>query len=98
VLPGLGRVDKRFRHEEEYENSKGRWSTGRDTNELAPNLDWVQPAPPKTAAVIPVGGEDGKPISLPDWFPRVNLEELPESIKAQWPSRPISKWLPVTAR
>ncbi|MBC8875707.1 MAG: hypothetical protein H8E44_40285 [Planctomycetes bacterium] len=72
-------------------------STGRDAKTLAVYLDWNQPAPPKTATVIPVSGEDGKPISLPDWFPQVNLEELSDSIKAQWLLRPISKWLPVTA-
>ena len=39
--------------------------------------------PPNIATVISVGGEDGKPSSLPDWFPQVNLEGLSESIKAQ---------------
>ena len=87
-----------FAAREEYENSKGRWSTGRDARALAPYVDWDQPSPTETDTVIPVGGEDGKPLSLPDWFPQVGHEELPEGTKAQWLSRPISKWLPVTGR
>jgi hypothetical protein len=38
--------------------------------------------------VVPLGGEDGKLITLPAWFPKPNFEELPESIKAQRKSRP----------
>jgi hypothetical protein len=87
-----------FATREQYENSKGRWSTGREARALARYVDWDQPAPPETATVISVGGEDGTSISLPDWFPQVNLDELPESIRAQWPSRPNSSWIDVTDR
>ena len=48
-----------FATREEYENSKGRWSTGRDARALAPYVDWDQPSSTKTDTVIPVGGEDG---------------------------------------
>ena len=87
-----------FAAREEYENSKGRWSTGRDAKSLEPYIDWDQPAPPETATVISVGGEDGTSISLPGWFPQVNLEELPERVRAQWPSRPSSSWIDLTDR
>ena len=83
---------------EQFESNQRRWQASRDADALNPYLDWDQPAPPKTATVIPVGGEDRTAISLPDWFPRVELEELPESIKDQWPSRPHAGWLPASSR
>jgi len=42
--------------------------------------------------VIPVGGENAAPVVLPDWFPQVNLDELPEDVKVAWPSRPKPVW------
>jgi len=87
-----------FATQQQYEEKKGRWLTGRNADALKPYLDWNQPAPPKTATVIPMGGEDGRPIALPEWFPQVNLEELPESIKDQWPSRPKPGWLRASNR
>jgi hypothetical protein len=81
-----------FATKEQYERSKGRWAMVRNADALKPYLDWNQPSPPQIATVIPVGGEGGKPILLPNWFPQVNLEKLPESVKAQWPSRPNPAW------
>ena len=72
-----------FATRERYESNKARWLMGRDADALEPYMDWDLPAPPNIATVISVGGEDGKPSSLPDWFPQVNLEGLSESIKAQ---------------
>ena len=87
-----------FATREQFESNQRRWRASRDADALNPYLDWDQPAPPKTATVIPVGGEDGKAISLPDRFPKVELEELPESIKDKWPSRPHPGWLPASSR
>jgi hypothetical protein len=53
-----------FATKEQYESNKGRWPTGRDADALKPYLDWNQPAPPKRATVVPVGGEDGEPRLL----------------------------------
>jgi hypothetical protein len=92
-------VQERYRHSaddeplasrEDYEKNKARWLRGADSEAIRPYLDFAQPAPPKVTTIIPVGGEDGRPIPLPRWFPQVNLEELPDSIKAHWPSRPAS--------
>ena len=47
----------------------------RNADAIKPYLDWNQPSPPKVTTIIPVGGEGGQPISLPDWFPQVNLDE-----------------------
>jgi len=81
-----------FAGREDFERNKDRWLRGANAEALKPYLDWTQPPPPEVKTIILAGGEDGEPIPLPQWFPKVDLDELPESIKAQWPSRPNPGW------
>lgn len=81
-----------FATKEALEKNKRRWLREANADALKPYLDWTQSAPPKVATIVPVGGEDGNPIPVPAWFPQVNLDELPASIKTHWPSRPHPAW------